>query len=395
MVDMMFSFKKYNVRNKIFLFLFSFFVCSTLNYVLADSTKEFVDIVSPSAVVMDSDSGRVLYEKNADDKRKIASLTKVMTSILLVENCKMDEMIEIPAAATWIGGSEVGLKKGDKVSARSLLYGMLLPSGNDCAYTTGLHIGGTIENFAKMMNEKAKEIGATNTNFTNPHGLDDDENYSTAKDMALITRYAFKNKYIDEAVGTKSITINFGSFSKLLTNTNALLRTYPQADGGKTGFTNGANRCLIASATSGDSRYISVLLGADTTQKRFGESKEILEESFKRYTNMDVSKYLNFYIKIPVVKGNIEYYEKQISDNLLLPLTQEEFDGIYVKQELIQNIEAPLDVGTKLGVIRVYLPSGEIIYENEVFLDEGINKKSILDYMKDGFENMFKERSRL
>ncbi len=111
---------------KICIYLLFIFFC--FNNIFADTNKQFVNITSPSAVVIDSESGRVLFEKNADDKRKIASLTKMMTSILLVENCKMDEMIEIPAAATWIGGSEVGLKKGDKVSAKSLLYGMLLPS---------------------------------------------------------------------------------------------------------------------------------------------------------------------------------------------------------------------------------------------------------------------------
>lgn len=118
----------YKVKKRTAIFCFSFSVFFSLNIIFADSSKEFVDIVSPSAVVMDSQSGRVLFEKNADEKRKIASLTKVMTSILLVENCKMDEMIEVPAAATWIGGSEVGLKKGDKVSSKSLLYGMMLPS---------------------------------------------------------------------------------------------------------------------------------------------------------------------------------------------------------------------------------------------------------------------------
>lgn len=245
-----------------------------------------------------------------------------------------------------------------------------------------------------MMNKKAQEIGALNTNFTNPHGLDDGDNHSTAKDMALITRYALKNKYIDEAVRTKTITINFGSFSKLLTNTNALLRTYPGTDGGKTGFTNGANRCLIATATINNARYISVVLGAETTEKRFGEARQILEESFKRYTKMDVSKYLNFYIKIPVYKGNIEYYERQISDTLSLPLTQEEYDNIYIKQDIIQNITPPMNIGTKIGDIKVYIGE-EIIYEREVFLEENIYKKGVMDYIKDGLENMLKERIRM
>ena len=133
------------------------------------SSKEFMQVNVPAAVVIDSKSGRVLFGKNENERRPMASLTKVMTSILLVENCNMDEEIEVPAEATWIGGSEVGLKKGDKVTARSLLYGMMLPSGNDCAYTVGMHLGGSIENFAIMMNKKAKDMGLKDTSFANPH----------------------------------------------------------------------------------------------------------------------------------------------------------------------------------------------------------------------------------
>ena len=138
-------------KNSLIVFLFILFlIVFSFNNIYANtSSKEFVDIKVPAAVVIDYDTGRVLFDKNASDKRPMASLTKIMTSILLVENCEMDEMIEVPSQATWIGGSTVGLKKGDKLSAKSLLYGMLLPSGNDCAYTVGIHIGGTIENFAK------------------------------------------------------------------------------------------------------------------------------------------------------------------------------------------------------------------------------------------------------
>lgn len=133
------------------------------------SSKEFMQVNVPAAVVIDSKSGRVLFGKNENERRHMASLTKIMTSILLVENCNMDEEIEVPAEATWIGGSEVGLKKGDKVTARSLLYGMMLPSGNDCAYTVGMHLGGSIENFAIMMNKKAKDMELKDTSFANPH----------------------------------------------------------------------------------------------------------------------------------------------------------------------------------------------------------------------------------
>lgn len=359
--------------------------------VIYSASKDFVNITSPAAVVIDSKTGRVLYDKNANEKRKIASLTKIMTSIMLVENCQMNEIIEVPSKAAWIGGSEVGLKAGDKVTAETLLYGMLLPSGNDAAYTVGLHLGGTAENFGVMMTKKAKEIGAINSNFTNPHGLDANEHYSTAKDLAIITRYAMKNENIDRIMGTKSATVNLGSYSKTLSNTNRLLKNYPEIDGGKTGFTNGANRCLMATATKNNSRYIAVVLGATDTDKRFNETKQILDECFNRYKVMDISKYLNFYINIPVIKGNIDYYERKITDTMEFPLTEEEYEAIYVKQTFIEKIEAPMAIGTKIGDIEVSI-GDEIIYKKEVFLEENIYKKTMKDYILDSINNMFKPR---
>lgn len=372
-------------------FLLSFLFFSNRIYCFANS-KQFIDVNVPSAVVIDAKTGRVLYDKNADEKRPMASLTKVMTSILLVENCKMDELIEIPSCAANIGGSTVGLKKGDKVTARSLLYGMLLPSGNDCAISAAMHIGGTIENFSNMMIKKAREIGVFDTSFANPHGLDNVDHYSSAKSMALIARYALNNKYINEAVKTKSATINFGSFSKLLNNTNALLRTYDKADGVKTGFTNGANRCLIASATENDRRFIAVVLGAETTNIRFSAAKELLEESFKKYKYIDISNYLNFYINIPIEKGKIPNYERSFSDHLTLPLSDGEYEKIIVRQWCIENIKAPLNAGKKIASISVMLED-EVLYQKDFFLEENIYKKDFKDYIKDGIKNIFNDQN--
>lgn len=375
-------------RIKIFIVLFVIFNILFNKINGTTINKDFLNLDSQAAVVIDFDTGRVLYDKNSNEKRPMASLTKIMTSIMLVENCDLDELIEVPQAATYIGGSTVGLKKGDKVTARSLLYGMLLPSGNDCAYTVGIHIGGTIENFAKMMTQKAKSLGITDTSFSNPHGLDNENHYTSAKSMALISRYALKNKTINEVVNTKTATINFGSFTKTLNNTNALLRTYNKADGVKTGFTNGANRCLVASATDNDRRYIAVILGAQTTQIRFNEAKEILEYCFENYKTTDISEYLKFYINIPIVKGTCKYYERLFNDTMSIPLTKEEYDKIYVIQNIPENITAPLTVGTKIGNIKVILDN-EILYEKNIYLDQNIYKKGIIDYFSESFKDMF------
>lgn len=369
------------------LLILSFFVSP--NFLLATSEeKDPLNLQSVAAVVMDYDTGRVLYTKNATEPRPMASLTKVMTSILLVENCDLEEMIEVPSEATWIGGSTVGLKKGDKVSAKALLYGMLLPSGNDCAYTVGLHIGGSIENFANLMTMKAKSIGITDTSFANPHGLDNENHYTSAKSMALIAKYALQNPTINEIVNTKTATVSFGSFTKTLNNTNALLRTYDKADGVKTGFTNGANRCLVASATDHDRRYIAVILGAETTEIRFREAKEILEYCFENYQITDISNYLKFYINLPVIKGSISFYERSFNDTLSIPLTKEEYDQIYVIQTMEENLVAPISAGSKIGKVKVLLKE-EVLYEKEIYLEESISKKTPFDYFQESFKNMF------
>ncbi|MEG1009432.1 MAG: D-alanyl-D-alanine carboxypeptidase family protein, partial [Clostridia bacterium] len=279
---------------------------------------EYKDINIPSAVVIDNTTHRILYDKNCHEKRSIASLTKVLTSILLVEACNLDEVVTVPNDATWIGGSEVGLKKNDNITVYNLLVGMLLPSGNDCAYTTAIHVGGNIENFAKMMNDKAMEIGCLNSSFANPHGLDNESHYSTAYDMALITSYALKNKTIADIVSSKSLNIKFGNTSKNINNTNRLLSGYPYTNGVKTGYTALAERCLITSAIKDDFNIITVVLGASTTDIRFNTAKKLMEDTYNIYKVTDISNIFKFNINLDVKKSKIKIV-KNISRNFICP----------------------------------------------------------------------------
>ena len=166
----------------------------TLLTLLSKSKIFAIEISSPSAVVICENTGRILYDKNANEVRPMASLTKLMTAIIFVENCKMDELIDVDEKACFIGGSEVGLKPNTKITAKDLLYGMLLPSGNDAATQIALHLSGSIENFAKLMNIRAKEMGLKDTHFVTPHGLDNDNHYTTAYEMAIISKYARQYK---------------------------------------------------------------------------------------------------------------------------------------------------------------------------------------------------------
>lgn len=384
------------MKKTIIKIIFAITICfNAFQNVFADTSNvNDVKISSPSAIVIDSINGRVLYEKNGYEKRNIASLTKILTAIVTLENVKLDEVVTIKTSSSSIGGSTVGMSKGDEITVKALMYGMLMCSGNDCAYALAEYVGGDIETFAKLMTEKAKEIGAKDSNFKNPHGLDVEGHYSTAYDMALITKYALNNQVINEIVGTESTTIQFGKTVKTFSNTNRLLRTYSNADGVKTGFTNGANRCLIASATKDELRVIAVVLGSETTDIRFNDAKTLLEYALSNYSVKDISQNMNWYINIPIYKGKEEKYEEYITREMKAALTDEEYEKIYVKQTLLPVIYAPMSKGYVLGQIDMYIDN-EKIYSEEILLKKNVEKKEPFDYVKEAVKNMFKLKVRL
>ena len=364
-------------------------VCLLLptNAVFAVEEAE-LKLTSTAAILMEQDTKRVLYGKNERKKVKIASTTKILTAIVAIENNSLEDMVVISKKAAGTGGSTVGLKSGSEVSLKSLMYGMLLKSGNDCAVAIAEHVGGSIENFVKMMNEKAYEIGAKDTNCTNPHGLDTEDNYSTSYDLALITCYAKTNETLAKMLGTKSTTLPFGSAPKYLSNTNRLLFTYEYCDGGKTGFTNIANRCLVATATKEDLKIVAVVLGANTTDIRFSETKQLLRYGIENYKMTDISDTVNWYIDIPVYKGNIYSYVKKIPFNKKLPLKEGELEQIYISQSLVPNLHAPVERGSYLGKIQLYIQD-ELLYTSNVYIDQTIKKNDVLDYMKKGLQGIF------
>ena len=354
------------------------------------TTKEELNISAGAAILMEQSTGRVLYEKDMRKRVKIASTTKILTAIVAIENGNLSDKVTVSKKAATTGGSEVGIVAGSEVLLESLMYGMLLKSGNDCAVAIAEHIGGSVEEFAKMMNKKAYEIGAKDTNCTNPHGLDTEDNYSTAYDLALITCYAKTNDTLAKMMGTKSITVNFDKVPKYLANTNRLLSTYEYCDGGKTGFTNLANRCLVATAKKDDLELVAVVLGANTTDIRFSECKELLKYGIENYTMVNVKDKINWYVDIPVIKGNIYSYVRKFDADLTLPLKEGELEEIYISQSLVPILYAPVNRGTFLGTISLHIANEEI-YNRNIYLDEMIKKNTILDYMLKGFKSIFSE----
>lgn len=338
---------------------------------------EIPDINARSSIVIDFESGRVLYEKNAYQKRPMASTTKIMTAIIALENGDLDDIVTISRNAASIWGSTIDLTVGEQVSLRELMYGLLMRSGNDAAIAIAEYIGGSEDSFLKMMNDKAKEIGAQNTNFTSPHGLDGTGHYSTAYDMAIISRYALNIPIFNEIVKTKSIQVG----KRYMSNTNEMLTGYSGADGIKTGYTGKAGRCLITSATRDSRRFISVALFCDSRNLRALSSKKILDYAFESYYPHEIIKN-GYFGEIPVYKGYEKSIPVLINKSITMPLTCYEAENLYTKISLPNIVKAPIESGEILGTISIYL-NDEILCETTIKAEKTIKQKKMLEYMLD------------
>lgn len=235
------------------------------------------------AILMDAQTGRVLYEKNADERSLIASTTKIMTALVVCERCNVLDRMRIPKEAVGIEGSSMYLKEGEVLTIQELLYGLMLHSGNDAAVALAIYCGGTVEGFAGLMNDKARQLGMENTHFENPNGLDSPGHYSTAKDMAVLAAYAMENPIFAQTVSTKTVTAG----NRSLRNHNKLLWQVEGADGVKTGFTKAAGRILVSSAVHQGRRLIAVTMNAPDD---WNDHRSLLEEGFSRYCVTQIVK---------------------------------------------------------------------------------------------------------
>ncbi len=234
-------------------------------------------ISAECAILIDGETGRVLYEKQAEEKSLIASTTKIMTALVICEQTNVLDRVKIPKEAVGIEGSSMYLKEGEVLTVQELLYGLMLQSGNDAAVALAIYCGGTVEGFTELMNDKAHRLGMTQSHFTNPNGLDSPGNYSTARDMAILTAYAMQNPIFAQTVSTKTITIG----ERCLRNHNKLLWQLEGANGVKTGYTNAAGRILISSVTRMGRQLIAVTFNAPDDWQ---DHKTLIEDGFSRFT---------------------------------------------------------------------------------------------------------------
>ena len=361
-----------------------------------DDTLLPSSINSRSCIVFDRNSYMILYGKNENSQVKMASTTKIMTAIIVIENGNLKDTVEVSKKAASTGGSRLGLKAGDKITVHDLLYGLMLVSGNDAAVCLAEHVGGDIEGFANLMNKKASELSLTNTHYESPHGLDSDGHYTTAYELAVLSDYALKNGTFSKIVATKSYTVTINGYPKNLSNTNELLGNLNGIYGIKTGFTNGANRCLVTACKRNDMDIICVVLGADTKKFRTQDSIKLIEFAFKNYTYINANDIANKAFE-NWKKDNIEniYIDKSSSlpelslnllENPIISINKNSANNIDSYISIYPDLEAPINSNTILGTLTLTSENEEIVTLN-IITSSYIKKKDISYYLNFFFTN--------
>ncbi len=332
-------------------------------------------INSRAAIVYERSSGKILYGKEENEKRKMASTTKIMTAIVVLENTNLDDIVTISSKAAGTGGSRLGLHKDDKISIQDLLYGLLLCSGNDAAVALAEHVSGDLSNFANMMNSKATSLGLSSTHFVTPHGLDDDNHYTTAYELALITNYALKNDVFANLVKTKTYTISINNHPKTLSNTNELLGNLDGVYGVKTGFTNGANRCLVTAVKRDNMDIICIVLGADTKKDRTKDSINLINYSFNNFKMVNIKeKITNEFVNWKICNSSSFRVEKGVSDSVdiiiqdipydFFPIKCNQNDDMSIYIYCNTELTAPLPSGSTLGYLAVSVNNQTVLTLN-------------------------------
>lgn len=362
------------------------FICSIVSVVMGIISVNQLQVgaleVSAKACIMiEAVTGNVIYEKNSHDRLPMASTTKIMTTILSLESGDLDTQFTVDSNAIKVEGSSMGLLEGDIVTKRALCYGMMLPSGNDSANATAIKLGGSFENFAKMMNDKAKQIGMNDTLFVTPSGLDEGGHCSTAYDMALLTRYALKNPDFREICGTYTAQVNFGNppYDRWLKNSNKLLNMYDGVIGVKTGFTDDAGRCLVSACERDGVTLIVVTLNAPND---WNDHMSLYDYGFSQ---VSMQSPINENFEVNLVGASKDTLSLERSAEVLLPNVVGCSADYKTKVYLNEFEYAPISKGETLGRVE-YLLDGEVVSTCSL-----ISSEEVLEVKKD-VKLSFKEK---
>ena len=367
---------------------------NTIVEVTSQKVIEEPILSSNAAVVYDRTTGQMIWGKNENEKRAMASTTKIMTAMIVLEKANLKDVVTVSKKAANTGGSVLHINTGDKISVNDLLYGLLLRSGNDTAVALAEHVGGSVEGFATLMNQKAKELGLTGTHFVTPHGLDSDEHYTTALELAKLTDYALNNEKFAQIVNTKKITISVNGSPRTIINTNELLGVLQGVNGVKTGFTGNAGRCLVTSCTRNGNQIITVVLGADTKKQRTEDSIKLIEYAFANYERIDLQEMvLQKFEEWKQINEKRIYIHKAQTQNLNLAIEEVknkkiiikkgEADNIHIHIQFIPYFEAPVAKNSKIGLITITKKTQkneETIETINIYNTNDVQKKTLQNY---------------
>jgi D-alanyl-D-alanine carboxypeptidase/D-alanyl-D-alanine carboxypeptidase (penicillin-binding protein 5/6) len=341
---------------KRFCVIFSFvllFTSASFCTLIAEAEQPSSEISARSAILINADTGAVIFEKNAYEQRAMASTTKIMSALLTLEAGDLDRQFTADSMAIRIEGSSMGLREGDIVTRRILTAGMLLPSGNDASQAAAVSVSGSLPEFVKLMNERARQLGLNDTQFRNPSGLDADGHYSTAHDLALLTSFAMQNEEFARMTAEQALRVEFGNppFGRWLYNNNKLLHMYDGAIGVKTGFTDNARRCLVSAATRGGVTLIVVTLNAHDD---WNDHIKMFDYGFSMVKNQPVDYDLSrFYVD--VAGGDRERAAVRVTELPTLPLSDAEMKLVEIKAVIIPFIYAGFEAGEQVGLLEFYL----------------------------------------
>lgn len=327
-----------------------------------------VNVSARSAVVLELETGTVLYAKAPHEKRPMASTTKVMTALIAIENGNLDDIVVTDSSAYGVEGSSIYLNLNEEISLRDLLYGLMLRSGNDSAVAIACHIAGSVEAFAEMMNARAAQIGAQNTHFVNPHGLPVDDHYTTAYDLALICREAMLNPVFAEIVGTQYHKTTTGSVTRSMQNKDKLLWRYDGALGIKTGYTKAAGKCLTFAAE----RDGMTVVGAElNSPDMFPDAMALMDQAFAEYTVYEFIKQGDTVMRMQVDGGYRELLTVRCASSISVPVKKSEGICLTPQIKLNYGITAPVYAGEVLGEMELYnngvlVGTCKLIAENDI-----------------------------
>lgn len=379
--------------------------CFYTNYVNADnilSTERnveekieekdiFRNITAPNLILAETNTGRILYERAADEKIYPASLTKLMTAILVVENCELDEIVTVSENAILsvpTGYVNANLQVGEELTVEDLLYVMLIPSANDAANALAEHVGGNIESFSTMMNSRAKELGCTGSNFTNPSGLHQEEHYTTTKDLMLISQKAISYKLIEKVVGRTSYTLpstnKYTGEKRFFTTTNYMIRESLKryycdyCIGGKTGYTGEAKNCVVEFIKKDGIELLAIVMGENAKVKgqKFLDAKKMFEYVFENYENVDIAKKDKTYEIIKVNNGTKETRDLEVLYKENINIIKDKDSSKDIQKDIeYTNVKAPIQKGDVLG--KITYTYDEIKYETELIANSNVEESKV------------------